>query len=52
MCEKYLQDENFLNRLKQRLISSKQLMLEAKIEGFTYFFFILILFFFKVLYLN
>ena len=33
MCEKYIQDETFLNRLKQRLLSSKQSMLESKIEG-------------------
>ena len=33
LCEKYLQDEAFLNKLKQRLATSKQSMLESKIEG-------------------
>ena len=33
LCEKYIQDEAFLNRLKQRLATSKQSMLESKIEG-------------------
>lgn len=33
MCEKYLKDESFLNKLKQKMNSSKQLMLDSKLEG-------------------
>jgi hypothetical protein len=33
MCEKYLKDESFLNKLKQKMNISKQLMLESKLEG-------------------
>lgn len=32
-CEKFLVDEAFLGRLKQRLVVAKGLMLEARIEG-------------------
>lgn len=37
LCEKTLQDEAFLAKLKQRLLAAKSLMLEARIEGASLF---------------
>jgi hypothetical protein len=37
LCEKMLKDVSFLGRLKQRLITAKSLMFEAKIEGASMF---------------
>jgi hypothetical protein len=37
MCKKYLSDELFLKRFKQRLNQSKQQMLESKLEGASLF---------------
>ena len=37
LCEKMIKEENFLNRLKQKLQVAKNLMLEGKIEGASIF---------------
>ena len=37
LCEKYIQDEAFIVKLKQRLVSSKGLMLDGKVEGASVF---------------
>lgn len=36
-CEKMINDEGFLSKLKQRLVYSKTLMLEGKLEGASMF---------------
>lgn len=33
LCQKMLKDEKFLNRLKQKLLLSKSLIIDSKIEG-------------------
>lgn len=33
LCEKVMKDDSFLNKIKQKLTTSKSLMLDSKIEG-------------------